>query len=91
MRDESTRGGIVHALVTRRQSPRQQIVETGKMRTTLPVHPIDLELFRTGGPVERRAVAQQLDAACRDTGFLVVTGHGVPRASSGRRLLSSSR
>lgn len=49
------------------------------MRTTLPVHPIDLEPFRTGGGPERREVAQRLDAACRDTGFLVVTGHGVPQ------------
>ena len=51
------------------------------MRTTLPVHPLDLEPFRTGGPAERREVAQQLDDACRDTGFLVVTGHGVAQAT----------
>jgi len=49
------------------------------MRTTLPVHPLDLEPFRTGGPAERLEVARRLDAACRDTGFLVVTGHGVPQ------------
>ena len=50
------------------------------MRTTLPVHPLDLERFRTGGPADRLDVARELDAACRDTGFLVVTGHGVPQA-----------
>jgi len=51
------------------------------MRTTLPVHPLDLEPFRAGRGVDRRAVAAQIDAACRDTGFLVVTGHGVPQAT----------
>jgi isopenicillin N synthase-like dioxygenase len=51
------------------------------MRTTLPVHPLDLEPFRTGTLAERREVARQLDEACRDTGFLVVTGHGVPEAT----------
>jgi isopenicillin N synthase-like dioxygenase len=53
----------------------------GTMRTTLPVHPLDLEPFRTGGPVERREVAQLVDEACQDTGFLVVTGHGVSQAT----------
>src|ERR1700704_6059949 len=53
----------------------------GIMRTALLVHPIDLESFRTGTPADRREVAQQLDEACRDTGFLVVTGHGVPHAT----------
>jgi isopenicillin N synthase-like dioxygenase len=48
------------------------------MRTTLPVHPLDLEPFRSGSAAERREVARQVDVACRDTGFLVVTGHGVP-------------
>jgi isopenicillin N synthase-like dioxygenase len=51
------------------------------MRTTLPVHPLDLGPFRDGDEVERREVARQVDAACRDTGFLVVTGHGVPQAT----------
>jgi isopenicillin N synthase-like dioxygenase len=51
------------------------------MRTTLPVHPLDLEPFRVGGPDERRQVARELDDACRDTGFLVVTGHGVPQST----------
>jgi isopenicillin N synthase-like dioxygenase len=51
------------------------------MRTTLPVHPLDLEPFRAGDAADRLDVARQLDAACRDTGFLVVTGHGVPQAT----------
>ncbi|HEX2576255.1 MAG TPA: 2-oxoglutarate and iron-dependent oxygenase domain-containing protein [Aquihabitans sp.] len=44
----------------------------------LAVHPVDLEPFRHGGPAEREAVARRIDLACRDTGFLVLTGHGVP-------------
>lgn len=43
-----------------------------------PVPLIDLEPFRTGDDAVRRAVAAQVDAACRDVGFLAVTGHGVP-------------
>jgi isopenicillin N synthase-like dioxygenase len=39
---------------------------------------VDLEPFRLGGPADRLAVARCLDDACRDTGFLQVTGHGVP-------------
>jgi isopenicillin N synthase-like dioxygenase len=33
--------------------------------------------FRTGSDAQRREVARQIDAACRDTGFFIVTGHGV--------------
>lgn len=46
--------------------------------TELAAHPVDLEPFRLGGPHDREAVAREIDAACRDTGFLVLTGHGVP-------------
>jgi isopenicillin N synthase-like dioxygenase len=45
----------------------------------LPVHPIDLEPFRVGDADDRRRVAQLIDEACCDSGFLVVTGHGVPQ------------
>jgi len=48
------------------------------VRATLPVHPLDLEPFRLGDEADRAAVAAQLDDACRDSGFLLVTGHGVP-------------
>ncbi len=41
---------------------------------------IDLTPFRTGGADERRAVAAQIDAACRDIGFFYVVGHGVPES-----------
>ncbi|MDQ6698333.1 MAG: isopenicillin N synthase family oxygenase [Actinomycetota bacterium] len=49
------------------------------MQQTLPVHPVDLEPLRLGGPRDRQRVAASVDAACRDSGFLVVTGHGVPQ------------
>ena len=51
-----------------------------EVRATLPVHPVDLEPFRLGGPDDRAAVAEAIDAACRDSGFLLVSGHGVPTA-----------
>ncbi len=47
------------------------------MRTTLPVHPLDLEPFLIGSDADRVEFARRLDEACRDSGFLVVTGHGV--------------
>ncbi len=40
--------------------------------------PIDLEPFRLGGDTDRLAVARQVDMAGRESGFLAVTGHGVP-------------
>ena len=45
---------------------------------SLPVHALDLAPFRLGDAADREAVARDLDAACRDSGFLLVTGHGVP-------------
>lgn len=38
---------------------------------------IDIAPFRTGGEAERQQVAQAVDRACRDIGFLVIRGHGV--------------
>jgi len=43
-----------------------------------PVHLVDLEPFRLGDRIDQEAVARLVDDACRDTGFLQVTGHGVP-------------
>ena len=43
---------------------------------TIPT--IDLTALRSGNDAEKREVARQIDAACRDTGFFMVTGHGVP-------------
>ena len=42
--------------------------------TRLPV--IDVAPLRTGGDPD--GVAREIEAACRDTGFFYVTGHGVP-------------
>jgi len=39
---------------------------------------IDLTPLRSGDEADKRAVARQIDTACRDTGFFLVTGHGVP-------------
>jgi isopenicillin N synthase-like dioxygenase len=39
---------------------------------------IDLSLLRSGNERERCAVARQIDAACTDTGFFMIVGHGVP-------------
>ena len=38
---------------------------------------IDLTGARSGDPQARREVAATIDAVCRESGFLVVTGHGV--------------
>jgi isopenicillin N synthase-like dioxygenase len=45
--------------------------------TVVPV--IDLTRARHGGPADRLRVARQIDAACRDSGFFTITGHGVDR------------
>src|SRR6188472_2494304 len=46
--------------------------------SAIPV--IDIAPFAGGDPAARRAVADAVDAACRSTGFLVITGHGVDPA-----------
>ena len=46
--------------------------------TLLDVPVIDFTDFRGGGFEERRQVAKEIDRACRDIGFLVIGGHGVP-------------
>jgi isopenicillin N synthase-like dioxygenase len=38
---------------------------------------IDLSPLRHGGEIERRAVAREIDAACREIGFFVIVGHGI--------------
>src|SRR6185436_15019227 len=43
---------------------------------TIPT--IDLSPLRHGSATGQRDVARQIDEACRDTGFFMVTGHGVP-------------
>jgi len=45
--------------------------------TLLSVPIIDMSPLYTGTPAERMALAAEVDRACRDIGFLVITGHGV--------------
>jgi isopenicillin N synthase-like dioxygenase len=45
----------------------------------LSVPVIDIASFRTGSFTEKKAVAEQIDRACRDIGFLIIKGHGVPQ------------
>lgn len=56
--------------------------------THIPV--IDMQRFYRGDPAERAALAREVDAACRDTGFLTVAGHQVPDALV-RDLLATAR
>lgn len=44
----------------------------------LPV--IDIAALASGDAVAQRALAQQIGRACREVGFFVITGHGVPDA-----------
>src|SRR5258708_4948390 len=53
-----------------------------KPMSLLPI--IDLARFDHGNPAERADIAAAVDAACRDIGFLLIRGHGVPAASIAR-------
>lgn len=44
--------------------------------STVPI--VDIAPYRHGGAEGKAAVAAQVDAACREIGFLVIEGHGVP-------------
>lgn len=46
--------------------------------TLLEVPVIDLGPYKTGTPEGKAAVAARIGQACRDIGFLVVSGHGIP-------------
>ena len=43
----------------------------------LPVHEIDLAPFRSGDAADRARVVDAFDRAGRDSGFILLTGHGV--------------
>jgi isopenicillin N synthase-like dioxygenase len=45
---------------------------------TVPI--IDISSFTAGTTKDRLAVAQSVDRACRDIGFLIITGHGVSKS-----------
>src|SRR5262245_11028063 len=44
---------------------------------------LDVSELVAGGPIPRR-VAEELGAACRESGFFYVVGHGVDQALQGR-------
>jgi isopenicillin N synthase-like dioxygenase len=46
----------------------------------LNVPVIDISPFRLGGEADKQAVADAVNRACRDIGFLVIRGHGVDPA-----------
>lgn len=48
------------------------------MANRLPI--IDLAAFDSGDPLDRERLVAAVDAACRDIGFLLIKGHGVPDA-----------
>ncbi|WP_432487248.1 isopenicillin N synthase family dioxygenase [Kineococcus sp. SYSU DK018] len=53
------------------------------METPFEVPAVDISPYVHGGsPAERAAVAAAMDAACRTVGFVQVTGHGVPDATT---------
>jgi len=45
----------------------------------LPI--IDMALYRSADASTRSAIAAEVDAACQKTGFIVLTGHGIPEAA----------
>jgi len=55
-------------------------------RAAQSIPTIDLAPFLHGGETEKKAVARQVDDACRSIGFFTVVGHGVPEA-----LIASTR
>jgi len=46
--------------------------------TLLSVPIVDIAPYWTGGDAGKRAVAAAVDRACRDIGFLIISGHGIP-------------
>jgi isopenicillin N synthase-like dioxygenase len=52
---------------------------------------IDMGPFLDGTPEQRRAVARQVGAACRNIGFFYVVNHGVPQALVDRTFAEAKR
>ncbi|MGW8377570.1 2-oxoglutarate and iron-dependent oxygenase domain-containing protein [Streptomyces sp. ODS28] len=52
------------------------------MVSTLNVPLIDLSEWYSGDPTKRASLAARVDRACREVGFMQVTGHGVPRETA---------
>jgi isopenicillin N synthase-like dioxygenase len=47
-------------------------------RSSIHDAPVDLSGWWSGGPAARRAIAAAVDRSCRETGFLLLEGHGLP-------------
>jgi isopenicillin N synthase-like dioxygenase len=45
------------------------------------IRAFDLTAFESAQGADRQARTQDLDRICRETGFLVLTGHGVPEGT----------
>jgi isopenicillin N synthase-like dioxygenase len=43
-----------------------------------PLRSVDISGWWTGGAAVRQSIAEAIDRSCRETGFLVLEGHGVP-------------
>jgi isopenicillin N synthase-like dioxygenase len=52
--------------------------------TLMNVPVIDLKPYKDGTPAGKAATAAQVGQACRDIGFLVVTGHGISEELVGK-------
>lgn len=46
-------------------------------RLDIPV--IDISGFETGSPAERQSIADRVDRAAREVGFMQIAGHGIPQ------------
>ncbi|ADP81626.1 isopenicillin N synthase family dioxygenase [Pseudofrankia inefficax] len=47
-------------------------------RSSIHDTPVDLSGWWSGDPAARRAIATAVDRSCRETGFLLLEGHGLP-------------
>lgn len=45
---------------------------------------VDISDFATAGARAKKVLAERIDEVCRESGFLAVTGHGVPKAIAAR-------
>jgi len=68
-------------LMAQQQQPPKHVqmpTSTATVADDTTATPVDLSGWFTGQPAEMDAVARQIDEACMSSGFLALTGHGVP-------------